>query len=156
MIWRDLRDCMSMTQDLTMWKQEMLENLKICFFSGLCLPKLFLKAFISVNRKFKPWIEFILNLHLCNQSAIEIIQAAFIWNDPRGTNHKEEEISQWYDFFLGVVQLDILISLAGWEEGREGSSHYGGITARQPWCEQHTPSTPFCFWGIEIFDPLSP
>ena len=98
----------------------------------------FLKEFITVNRKFKPRFEFILNLHSCNHSAIEIIEApALLWKRSKKHKPQSRKVTLLISF-LGFVQLDILISLAGWTGGREreGSCcHYGGITARQPWCD---------------------
>lgn len=130
---------------------------KNMYFGGLCLSKWFLKAFISVNRKFKPWIELILNLHSCNQSAIEIIQAvaALLGNDQRTITQKNCTTLNEVIYILAVVQLAILIPpLAGWTG--EGSSHYGGITARQPWCERHTHLlrllSSFASFGNKIFD----
>ena len=120
------------------------------YFNGFCLSMKFLKEFITVNRKFKPRFEFILNLHSCNHSAIEIIEApALLWKRSKKHKPQSRKVTLLISF-LGFVQLDILIPLAGWTGGREreGSCcHYGGITARQAWCDgwahPHTP--PFCF-----------
>ena len=84
------------------------------------LPFQVISESIHFNRKFKPWIEFILNLHLCNQSAIEIIQAvpALLWKRPKNRNAEKMHNFKWCGLYFGCCSTRYINTLGWLDRGR--------------------------------------